>query len=374
MVPRMTPHPAWKGTFTTATFNHYRYKIYTPTGYRPDTQAMLLVMLHGCTQSPDDFATVTEMNNYAEQHTFIVIYPAQSTTANPARCWNWFQPKHQARGSGEPATIVGIVEQVMHTYTIDPTRVYVAGISAGGSMSVILGATYPDIFAAIGVCSGMPYRAATSITGAMLAQSRGGPDPQQQGRAAYLAMGEYHRVVPIVIFHGTADLTVAPINADHLVTQWLQTNQLAADGFAPAAVDITPASTLHVDNTDGKRSYTEEQYADEHGRTIVKKYLVQGMQHCWPGGPAGMAYADPQAPHASTLMLDFFAQHTLKEAWEPVAPLPPTRHKPVPTLDIEATESAPEPAEQPALLARLGTSVRKVGNRIMHELRRLWKG
>ncbi|MGH2543086.1 MAG: extracellular catalytic domain type 1 short-chain-length polyhydroxyalkanoate depolymerase, partial [Ardenticatenaceae bacterium] len=183
--------PARAGTFLTESYNGRLYKVYLPTGYQPGTPAPLVVMLHGCTQDPDQFAAGTEMNSYAEQHTFIVVYPDQPASANSSKCWNWFEPAHQSRGGGEPATIVEIVNEVKSDYTIDENRVYVAGLSAGAAMSVILGATYPDEFAALGVSAGLEYKAATSLVGAFTALTIGGPDPVAQGNAAYSAMGEY---------------------------------------------------------------------------------------------------------------------------------------------------------------------------------------
>jgi len=169
----------------------------------------MIVMLHGCTQTPADFAAGTQMDQLADQKQFIVVYPQQTSTYNQEDCWNWFDPADQSRGSGEPAIIAGIVQTVEHStaqWTIDSHRVYVAGLSAGAAMAVLLGATYPDIFAAIGVQSGLEYKAATTSNNAFTALRQGGPDPMQQGQVAYTAMGSAARVVPTIVFHGQATI------------------------------------------------------------------------------------------------------------------------------------------------------------------------
>jgi len=187
----------------------------------------LVIMLHGCTQTPADFAAATQMDQLADQKQFVVVYPQQTSTYNQADCWNWFDSADQSRGSGEPAIIAGIaqtVEQNTSQWTIDTSRVYMVGFSAGAAMAVILGVTYPDVFAAIGVASGLEYEAATSSNNSFMAMFQGGPDPTQQGQAAYDAMGNAARVVPTMVFQGTSDYTVHPINGDQAIEQWMQTD------------------------------------------------------------------------------------------------------------------------------------------------------
>src|SRR6266481_5348834 len=149
-----------------------RYKLYIPARFRRG-RSSLLVMLHGCGQTPEDFATGTRMNDLADKYGFLVVYPAQSAAANAFTCWNWFRGKDQAREAGEPALIAGITREVAFEYAVDAAHTYIAGLSAGGAMAVVLGATYPDIFSAIGVHSGLPYRAAHDASSAMAAM-RGG--------------------------------------------------------------------------------------------------------------------------------------------------------------------------------------------------------
>ncbi len=375
----------WKGTFTTATYGRRRYKVYVPSEYRPEKPAMLLVMLHGCMQTPDDFAFGTEMNTYAERHTFIVLYPSQSRLSNPARCWNWFQPEHQSRGLGEPADIVGMVEAVQQTYTIDPERIYVSGISAGASMAVILGATYPDVFAAIGVGSGMAYQAATSWAGALLAQSRGAGDPVLLGKLAYHAMGVYKRVVPVIVFHGTEDNAVAPVNADHVIAQWAATNQLAADSFQTVHISPRPTRTIPWAMFNG-RSYTEYVYEDSNGHVVMKKYLISGMKHSWTGGARGGMFTDALGPKASELLLEFFFQHRMRgillppgQVVQPAAGERETVVGEVLTVEppVTAQEGPPPPPaaveKRPSLVKRVGSLVGRLGGGVVRVVRWLWR-
>ena len=184
------------------------YFVYTPANYQPGSAVPLVVMLHGCTQGPEDLAAITQMNQLADQKQFIVAYPRQTSGNNVEECWNWFDAANQSRDSGEPAILAGITQTVTDRWTMDPKRVYVAGLSAGAAMAGILGATYPDVFAAIGVHSGVEYKAAHNALEAFLAMSLGGPDPMHQGQLAYHAMGSDARVVPTIVFHGTNDSIV----------------------------------------------------------------------------------------------------------------------------------------------------------------------
>jgi poly(hydroxyalkanoate) depolymerase family esterase len=181
------------------------YWVYTPPHYHAGIPAPLLVMLHGCRQTPADFAAGTQMNHLAEQYHFLVLYPQQTSVHNRNRCWNWFVPAHQAREQGEPSLIAGMVQtmrQQSSRWAIDPARIYVAGFSAGASMAVILGVTYPDLFAAIGIHSGVAYQSADDLYSALQAMRQGGPDPIRQGQWASAAMGRLARVVPTIVFQG----------------------------------------------------------------------------------------------------------------------------------------------------------------------------
>ena len=290
------------------------YCVYTPQGYQPVVPAPLVVMLHGCRQTPEDFAAGTQMNALADQHHFVVVYPKQSSVSNLQRCWNWFQATNHLRGSGEPALIVGIVQamrQATSNWTIDPARVYVAGLSAGGALAGILGSTYPDVFAAIGIHSGTVYQAATSMEAGLKAMRGGGPDPEQQGERAFQAMGSFARVVPTIVFQGTGDYIVVPINGDQVVQQWLQTNRLASGGsYAP---DFAMPGSITSGQTPHGRGYTVQRWNDAQGKEIQAYWRVTGMGHAWSGGSYNGSYADPRGPDATLALYEFFMAHPMPQ-------------------------------------------------------------
>jgi len=286
------------------------YFVYTPASYQPGTIVPMIVMLHGCTQTPADFAAGTQMDQLADQKQFIVVYPQQTSTYNLEDCWNWFDPADQSRGSGEPAIIAGIVQTVEHStaqWTIDSHRVYVAGLSAGAAMAVLLGATYPDIFAAIGVQSGLEYKAATTSNDAFTALRQGGPDPMQQGQVAYTAMGSGARVVPTIVFHGTSDYTVYPVNGEQVVRQWMQTDHLASVNTYNASF-TRPTSTTNG-QVAGGHSYTVYTWNDTEGNEVQEYWLVNGMGHAWSGGSSSGTFTDSQGPGATQATYNFFMSH-----------------------------------------------------------------
>ena len=263
------------------------YKLYIPR--HPQTaRRTLLVMLHGGTQDADDFATGTRMNALAEEQGFIVAYPNQSKAANVRLCWNWFTPENQMRGRGEPAIIAGITSEIVAEYAVDPTRVFVAGLSAGGAMAAVMGATYPDLYAAVGVHSGLPYRAAADLSSA-LAAMRG--DARLRGRwsSNSHATGDSSPRVCTIIFHGDADHIVHPSNAESLVQ---------AKG-AGERVERTEAQH-------GTRAHTRTVTRDKIGAVVIEQWLVHGSGHAWSGGSPDGSYTDCYGPDASREMLRFF--------------------------------------------------------------------
>jgi poly(hydroxyalkanoate) depolymerase family esterase len=267
-------------------------------------------MLHGCTQTATDFAIGTKMNQLADQYEFIPVYPQQMNIYNQSLCWNWFEPSNQIRGNGEPAIIAGIiqtVEQNISQWTIDTHRVYVAGFSAGAAMAVILGATYPDIFAAIGVHSGLEYQAATNTVDSLKVMSLGGPDPQQRGQIAFDAMGATTRVIPTIVYQGSSDLVVHPINGDQVTQQWMGTDQLASNGIYKAEF----GNPSHVENgqvPDG-HSFSVFKWNDSQGYEQQEYWKIDGMGHAWSGGNPVNTYTDPSGPNASLAMIQFFLSH-----------------------------------------------------------------
>jgi poly(hydroxyalkanoate) depolymerase family esterase len=303
----------WQKYSYSDSIGNHPYAVYTPEHYHVGTPVPLVVMLHGCAQTATDFAAGTQMNELAAQHNFIVVYPQQSSAYNQNLCWNWFLPENQVRGGKEPSSIVGIVQEIQHattTWTIDPTRIYVTGLSAGGAMAVILGVTYPDVFAAIGVHSGVEYQAASSPNSAFKAMRKGGPDPLQQGQVAHMAMSNIARIVPTIVFHGTNDPIIASVNGDQTVQQWMHTNHLAsptkytADFYSPTSV-----TSGHIPSG---RSYITAMWSTPKGEEVQAYWKVEGMGHAWSGGNPKGSYTDKRGPDASLAMYAFFMAHPMK--------------------------------------------------------------
>ena len=285
---------------------------YVPSTYRAGTATPLVVALHGCTETADTFRTLSRTDGLAEARKVIVVYPEQSAGskgANYMGCWNWFNNSNMQRGSGEPSLIAGITQWVEQHYTVDPRRVYVMGFSAGGAMASIMGATYPDLYAAIGIGSGIEYGA----TGIKYVAGIG-LDPTQAGQEAYRAMGPYAREMPALIFHGGRDSIVPVINAQDLVTQWQVTAQLAG-----GSVSASPGQTLNQRTPSG-RSYTVSKYVDSHGQELLQSWLVPDMVHAWSGGCGCAQYADPSGPDETAAMFDFFGNHPMPTSGETTPP------------------------------------------------------
>jgi poly(hydroxyalkanoate) depolymerase family esterase len=277
------------------------YKLYIPSGYVGQA-VPLVVMLHGCTQNPDDFATGTHMNALAEEHIFLVAYPAQAQNANMSGCWNWFQAADQRRGQGEPSIIAGITCEVVGEYHIDPSQVYVAGMSAGGAMAAIMGVTYPDLYAAVGVHSGLAPGAAQDLSSAFTAMQRGGAGTVHQDTT----IGETTRTVPVIVFHGDRDTTVHPQNADHLLARYRADNPV--DGREAKGKPAAPV-TVTQGQVPGGYAYTCATRQDADGRAMVEQWTIHGLGHAWSGGSRAGSYTDPKGPDASAEMLRFFDQH-----------------------------------------------------------------
>ena len=311
-----TPAPAAaasaEATFTSGTHTHASltrsYKLYVPSG-EPGQQRPLVVMLHGCTQDPDDFAAGTAMNERAREQSFCVLYPAQSQDANPSRCWNWFKHNHQQRGSGEPALIASLTLAVIKQQGIDPRRVYIAGLSAGGAMATIVAEAYPEIFAAAGVHSGLPRGAASSVPEALAVMQSGVASRGPRARAGRVgtASAEPTRPpmpVPTIVFHGDQDRTVHPRNGEHVIADALGR---VVSGEAPPLRAGTPRVEQGV-SSQGRR-YTRSTHPGDKGDALAEHWLVHGAGHAWSGGHAAGSYTDAKGPDATREMLRFFFEH-----------------------------------------------------------------
>jgi poly(hydroxyalkanoate) depolymerase family esterase len=276
-----------------------RYKLFIPSAYRGQPLP-LVVMLHGCTQTPDDFATGTRMNMLAEERACFIVYPAQPQSANMSKCWNWFQASNQLRDQGEPAIIAGLVRELLLTYGLDRERVYVGGLSAGGAMAVILGRTYPELFAAVGVHSGLPYAAAHDLPSAFAAMhQRGTADPRDgPGENAQAS-------IPTIVFHGDRDTTVHPCNGEKVVSQSTRAGAFNARDTSSAAAAAAESCAA---SKPGGHSYTRKIFKDGNGEVVVEHWLVHGAGHAWFGGDPRGSYTDAKGPDASGEMIRFFLE------------------------------------------------------------------
>lgn len=297
----------WREGWHDSTAGARPYAVYVPQGLA--SGAPLLVMLHGCRQDPADLAAGTGVNLLADRQGFAVAYPQQVAQSNPRRCWNWFRPAHQARGSGEPAVISAIVDRIAAAVGSDPRRVYVAGMSAGGAMANVLATTYPDRFAAVGVHSGVAFGLATDPSSALTVMRDVSVEPSRaDARAALAVMGRAARLVPTVVIHGSADQTVAVANGERVTRQWMLVNRLASGGrYRPDFDDPDREDRRAV--PDGHdvvvRRWTHRL------RVVQEHWHVDGLGHAWSGGSTDGSYTDPRGPSATAAMWDFFAHHRL---------------------------------------------------------------
>jgi poly(hydroxyalkanoate) depolymerase family esterase len=262
------------------------YKFYRPspahTGPRP-----LVVMLHGCTQSADDFAAGTRMNFAADDHGCFVAYPEQIPSANPQKCWNWFQTGHQSRDRGEPSIIAGIVQHIMSQHDIDPRRIYIAGLSAGGAAAAVVAESYPDVFAALGVHSGLACGSARDLPSALAAmQGRHPPHTPRQSAP-----------IPAIVFHGDQDTTVHPRNGSDVVKS--------------ASAGGTYVSEIEQGRVPSGRSYARTILRDNSGQSMIEDWVIHGAGHAWSGGSTAGSFTDPLGPDATREMLRFFLEHQL---------------------------------------------------------------
>jgi len=292
--------------FITFTYGGRANKLYVPNTYNPNIKYPLFVMLHGCTQDPDQFARGSKMNTLAEQKGFFVLYPLQPSSANLNKCWNWFEPAHQGRGSGEPAFIAGATAEVKNQYAIEDTKVFAAGLSAGAAMTVIMGATYPDVFSGLGVAAGLEFVAAKNTLDAFTAMREGGPPARSQAALAWASMKDNFKApLKVLVVQGTADWTVYPINGQQVTDQWVFTNDFALGGtrIPPEPSKITNGQVT------GGRQYVDQEYADTVTKIVYGRYIaVKDMGHAWSGGDITGSFTDPRGPDMSLMMYSWFVE------------------------------------------------------------------
>jgi poly(hydroxyalkanoate) depolymerase family esterase len=274
--------------------------VYLPAGHRSRRRAPLLMLLHGCDQEAEEFVDATRFTAVADRHGIVLVAPEQTFRHHPNRCWRWYEARNQERERGEPAALAGVVAAMLDEqarWRIDPRRVYVAGLSAGGAMALVLAATYPEVFAGVGVHSAPPYRSATGPAGAFGAMSARGVVPEPAPGAPPLP--------PAVVVQGMADRVVAPANGTRIAAQWL-----AYHGGGPLR------STLSVRDAEVRTT----RWYGRRGRVVLQLWLVEGLGHAWSGGRPGGSYSSPTGPRAATLMWRFLRGHRLDR--RPAAPLP----------------------------------------------------
>jgi len=261
------------------------FKLFIPGGY--DGQPLpLVVMLHGCSQTPDDFAAGTRMNILAQEHMFLVAYPAQSQSANSQRCWNWFNAVDQERGKGEPSLIAGITLEIMQKMNADRQRIYIAGLSAGGAAAATMASAYPELYAAVCVHSGLACGAANDMASAFGAmQSGGAARPSSSGAP----------IVPTIVFHGDRDTAVHAVNGDHVMTQ--------AKGAADWRTSVTRGESAH-----GYR-FTRIVQSGRDDVAVHEQWVLHGGGHAWSGGSPAGSFTEPRGVDASREMLRFFWEH-----------------------------------------------------------------
>jgi poly(hydroxyalkanoate) depolymerase family esterase len=287
------------------------YKLYIPKTY-VGRQMPLIVMLHGCTQNPTDFAAGTQMNALADSHGFLVVYPAQSAQANLARCWNWFRPHNQERDRGEPSMIAGITREVASIYRVDKQRIFIAGISAGAAMSIIMGNTYPDLFAAVGAHSGFAYRAANSVPSA-LAAMRGSRGPVADGGGPIEVAPKPHAssvgAIPVIVFHGDRDKTIHVDNGSEIIAQAM------ANALHFRMID-RPRNPIQERRTTNGREHTTTVYLGPRNRPIFENWVLHGGGHAWSGGSTNGSFTEVSGPDASAEMVRFFLSIRPNSMWK----------------------------------------------------------
>lgn len=282
-------------SFAPLVSTHRGYRLYSPANHAEE-RLPLLVMLHGCKQDPAVFAAGTRINEFADKQHFYVLYPEQGRMANPYRCWNWFDPSSH-HGRGEAAIVAGMVRTVLKNHHIDPARVYVAGISAGGALASTLASCYAELFAACAVHSGLMFQAASSPAVALSVMQNGSQrDPEKAGEEARELSGDKFDSMPVLVVHGDADETVHPVNAEQVVEQFLAMNHHSA---APRKTEKSNASGYH---------YQIHDYGLE-AAPILRYVKIKGMGHAWSGGDSNLPYNDAKGPDASEMMMKFFAMH-----------------------------------------------------------------
>jgi poly(hydroxyalkanoate) depolymerase family esterase len=271
-----------------------RYRLFIPASYDASRPGPLVVMLHGCTQDPDDFARGTRFNQAAGDAGVLVAWPEQTAANQAQKCWSWFDPAHQSAVRGEPALIAGITREVVAAHAVDTRRVYIAGVSAGAAMAVITAASHPSLYAAVAAHSGIPYRAAGDVGHALAVMRSGTTDPAILAYALHDATGGH--AMPLIAIHGGADHVVVPVNSRQLAAQWagvLRVHSSPAEHAVEGGLDVETT-----------------RWMDASGTTAVELMIVHGLGHAWSGGSPEGTFTDARGPDASKAILRFLLDHS----------------------------------------------------------------
>ena len=296
-------HDRWSGggggRNVTGVFRGIPYTLYEPVGHSGEALPLVLA-LHGCSGSPRRFARSTRWNPLADREGFLVLYPQEIASHHEDLCWRWFSPSDQERGKGEPALFVGLIDHVAKQARVDRSRVYAVGLSSGGAMSTILGACYPDVFAAVGVHSGEEFIRGMSRDEAKSVPGHGGPDPDRQGTAAHACAGDAAHPIPVLVLHGDDDTLARPINGEQVFRQFAQTNDLADDGLDNDSIAVAQARRTRIPGATMETIW-------QGGKPLVRTLRIAKLGHDWSGSAAD---GTDHAPDATRLFWRFFAQHT----------------------------------------------------------------
>ena len=292
------------GTFTAAAGSR-PWRLWVPSGYDAARPAPLVVLLHGCTQDAADIARGTRVTALADSLRVLVLLPEQPEGSHPRKCWNWYEPAHQARDGGEPSLIAGMTRQVMGEWAVDPARVHLAGISAGAAMASLVAVGYPELYASLALHSGLAWKPATTVGEGLQAMANGVADADAQGAAAFAAMGARARPIPVLVAHGAADAVVKPVNGRQAARQWAVTASRAA-----GATLIEPRVER---GSAGGLAYTRTCHLTFAGRCLVEEWMVEGLGHAWSGGSRDGTFTDERGPELMREMLRFFSEHPMPQ-------------------------------------------------------------
>jgi poly(hydroxyalkanoate) depolymerase family esterase len=286
----------------------YHYAVYVPSSRRAGSAVPLVVVLHGCTTTADQQAAASQYNTVADQHQFVVLYPDVDAADNAhGRCWKGiWDPGVEGRGRGDAGAIAEMTNAATTRWQIDRARVYVIGISAGAFETAILGAAYPDVYAAIGIHSGAAYGGGEQ---GCLAENEAPAATNKLARAALAAMGARAHVMPVIVFHGDRDDTIPYRCGQQALTQWLSTDNLILKHDRRTTLSQTPTGASRS-TVAGGHAYTVLSYADKSGCVLAQLWTIHEMGHYWSGGstdPASARYVDPRGPSAAAASWAFFS-------------------------------------------------------------------